>query len=352
MTQNENHSRHPEALGYRSLVIPSIRLVGLLALSPLPVVREAFLMGTTLRAEVTGERAAATAAIQQAFDTVAALELVLSTWREDSEIAALNRARPGETVHLSRGLADLLAEVEGWWRRTGGVFDPAVGALVDAWDLRGRGRVPTDNRLAEARDATGLEHFVFRRGGASALATREVPGAWLDTGGFGKGAALRAAAAKLRTAGIASAALNFGGQVVFLGAGPDRGGWLVPVAHPAHRHRPVAVLRVADASVSTSAQSERYVSVNGARYGHILDPRTGRPAPAWGSVTVVSADPLAADVLSTALFVLGPHAGAAYARQHGIAALFLVQRGRELRSIVTPALLPLLAGSPLASIGG
>lgn len=309
-------------------------------------------MGTTLRAEVTGERSAATAAIQQAFDTVAALELVLSTWREDSEIAALNRARPGETVQLSRGLADLLGEVEGWWRRTGGAFDPAVGALVDAWDLRGPGRVPTDNRLAEARNATGLAHFVFRRGDGFTLATREIPGAWLDTGGFGKGAALRAAAAKLRAAGIASAALNFGGQVMFLGAGPDRQGWLVPVAHPAHRHRPVAMLRVADASVSTSAQSERYVSVNGARYGHILDPRTGRPVPAWGSVTVVSTDPLVADVLSTALFVLGPQAGVIYARQHGIAALFLVQRGRELRSIITPALRPLVGGSSLSSIGG
>jgi thiamine biosynthesis lipoprotein len=309
-------------------------------------------MGTTLRAEVTGDRSVATAAIQQAFDTVAALELVLSTWREDSEIAALNRARPGVPVPLSRELAGLLAEVEGWWRRTGGAFDPAVGALVDAWDLRGTGRVPGGPSLARARSATGLEHFVFQQGAAGTIARRGTTGGWLDTGGFGKGAALRAAAAKLRAAGIASASLNFGGQVVFLGAGPERGSWLVPVAHPADRSRPVVALRVADASVSTSAQSERYVSVNGIRYGHILDPRTGRPVPAWGSVTVVNRDPLAADVLSTALFVLGPEAGAAYARQHGIAALFLVQRGGELQSIVTPALRPLLAGSPLPSLGG
>jgi thiamine biosynthesis lipoprotein len=333
-------------------VIPSLTLVSLLAFSPPPVVREAFLMGTTLRAEVTGDRSVATSAIQQAFDTVAALELVLSTWREDSEIAALNRARPGEAVPLSRELAGLLAEVEGWWRRTGGAFDPAVGALVDAWELRGKGRVPDARSLARARSATGLEHFVVQQGDAGTIATRETPGGWLDTGGFGKGAALRAAAAKLRAAGIVSASLNFGGQVAFLGAGPERGSWLVPVAHPADRGRPVVALRVADASVSTSAQSERYVSVNGTRYGHILDPRTGRPAPAWGSVTVVNRDPLAADVLSTALFVLGPEAGATFARQHGIAALFLVQRGGGLQSIVTPALRPLLAGSPHPSLGG
>jgi thiamine biosynthesis lipoprotein len=333
-------------------VIPALPLVWLLAASPLPVVREAFLMGTTLRAEVTGDRSLATAAIQQAFDTVAALELVLSTWREDSEIAALNRARPGEAVPLSRELGGLLAEVERWWHQTGGAFDPAVGALVDAWDLRGKGRVPGATSLARARSATGFEHFVVQQGDAGTIAWRDTSGGWLDTGGFGKGAALRAATAKLRVAGIASASLNFGGQVAVFGAGPERGRWLIPVAHPAHRHRPVASLRVADASVSTSAQSERYVAVNGTRYGHILDPRTGRPVPPWGSVTVVHRDPLAADVLSTALFVLGPEAGAAYARQHGIAALFLVQRGGGLQSIVTPALRPLLAGSPLPSLGG
>jgi thiamine biosynthesis lipoprotein len=326
--------------------------VGLLILSPTPVVREALLMGTTLRAEVTADRSIATAAIQQAFDTVAALELVLSTWREDSEIAALNRAPAGHAVEVSHQLADLLGEARRWSDRTGGAFDPAVGALVDAWDLRGKGRVPTADRLAEARAATGLEHFDVQRAGEHVRATRDAAGAWLDTGGFGKGAALRAAIAALRTAGVAAAALNFGGQVVFLGAGPQPGGWLVPVAHPAHRQRPVALLRVAEASVSTSAQSERYVAVNGASYGHILDPRTGRPVPPWGSVTVVHPDPLAADILSTALFVLGPDAGAAYARRQGLAALFLVQRRDGVQAIVTPALRPLLVGPASTLTGG
>lgn len=107
------------------------------------VVRESFLMGTTLRVEVAApDRRAALAAIQQAFDTVAQLESVLSTWREDSEIGRLNRAVPGEPVTLSATLSLLLAEASHWSRETDGAFDPGVGALVDAWDLRGRGREP------------------------------------------------------------------------------------------------------------------------------------------------------------------------------------------------------------------
>lgn len=316
--------------------------------------REAFLMGTTLRAEVTAsERGTAAVAIQEAFDTVALLEGVLSTWREDSEIARLNHAAPGDTVSLSATLADLLGEAGRWSRATEGAFDPAIGALTDAWDLRGRGRVPPAATLAEARAATGFAQFGFADGGGrTARAARRSPAAWLDTGAFGKGVALRAAVAVLRRAGARCGSLNFGGQVSVFGAGPAAGSWLVPVAHPERRDVPVATLRVRDASVSTSSQSERFVDVHGRRFGHILDPRTGHPVPAWGSVTVVAADAAVADMLSTALFVLGPEAGAAWARRHDVAALFLIKRGERLEFRPTPALRPLFASRPLPASGG
>lgn len=318
------------------------------------VVREAFLMGTTLRAEVAAsERGAAVVAIQQAFDTVALLEGVLSTWREDSEIARLNQAAPGDTVSLSATLADLLSEADRWSRETDGAFDPAIGALMDAWDLRGQGRVPPSTLLAEARAATGFAQFgLAGLGGRAARAARRSPAAWLDTGGFGKGVALRAAVAVLRRACAQFGSLNFGGQISVFGDGPATGSWLVPVAHPEQRDVPVATLRVRDVSVSTSSQSERFVDLHGRRFGHILDPRTGRPVPAWGSVTVVAADAAVADMLSTALFVLGPEGGAAWARRHDVAALFLIKRGERLEFRPSPALRPLLMPLPPSPSGG
>jgi thiamine biosynthesis lipoprotein len=113
--------------------------------------------------------------------------------------------------------------------------------------------------------------------------------------------------------------LNFGGQVLVLGENDDGQPWPVPVAHPSRREEAVALLRLrGDRSVSTSSQSERP--------NHILDPRTGRPVPAWGSVTVVAADPAVADILSTALFVLGPEAGMAWlADRKDVGALFVVE---------------------------
>lgn len=282
------------------------------------VEREAFVMGTTLHAGVAAEdRASGIAAIGRAFEAVHRADSLLSTWRDDSEIARVNRAPVGRPVSVSVELYALLREADRWSRATAGAFDPAVGSLVDAWDLRGAGRMPADHELAQARAAAGLDRFAFND--SARTLTRTAAGAWIDTGGFGKGAALRDAARELRASGVTSALLNFGGQVLVLGEDDGRP-WQVPVAHPSRRREPAAVLRLPGGrSAATSSQSERA--------NHILDPRTGRPVPAWGSVTVVAADPAVADILSTALFVLGPEAGLAWlGDRDDVGALFLVER--------------------------
>jgi thiamine biosynthesis lipoprotein len=281
-------------------------------------------MGTTLQIGAEApSRHGAIQAIEQAFQAVRDADSLLSTWRDDSEIARVNQAAPGVTVSLSAELAAALGEAAGWCRATGGAFDPAVGALVDVWELRGAGRVPSPEALAQARAASGMDRFRFSSTGRSV--TRSHPSAWIDTGGFGKGVALRNARRALRRAGVARARLNFGGQVLVLGpdsAGTDR---VIPVAHPLYRDRPVSWLHLQDASISTSSQSERFVTARGQRIGHVLDPRTGQPVPAWGSVTVVAQDPAVADVVSTALLVLGPDKGLQWAQNHQeMGVLFLV----------------------------
>ena len=126
---------------------------------------------------------------------------------------------------------------------------------------------------------------------------------------------------------MSAGSLNFGGQVLMIGADPNGADWTVPVAHPTRRAEPAAWLRLRDRSASTSSQSERFVTVGGKAFGHILDPRTGRPVPAWGSVTVVAEDPAAADAVSTALLVLGPEVGTKWAEgREDMGILFLIER--------------------------
>jgi FAD:protein FMN transferase len=142
---------------------------------------------------------------------------------------------------------------------------------------------------------------------------------------------------------VTAGSLNFGGQVLVIGPDPSGADWTVPVAHPARRSEPAAWLHLRDRSASTSSQSERFVAVGGKRLGHIVDPRTGQPVRAWGSVTVVAADPTAADAVSTALLVLGPEAGARWAESRvDMGVLFLIERDGRVAQQWNRALVPYL----------
>ena len=272
--------------------------------------REAWAMGTRVRIVVEARgRSEGEAASEAALREIERVERVLSTWDETSELARLNAAPAGRPVEISAELAALLRETEGWAERTARAFDPTLGPLLDAWGVRGAGRLPSDAELTAALAVTGAASFVLEGG----RATRGSTDAWIDSGAFGKGAALRSVARRPRAHGADRLLVDLGGQL--WAAAPPEAPWPVDVAHPRNRARPVARLAVRGVSVATSGASERP--------GHLLDPRSGRPAPDWGSVTVVRADALEADVLSTALYVMGPEEGLAWARTHGVAALFL-----------------------------
>jgi thiamine biosynthesis lipoprotein len=154
-----------------------------------------------------------------------------------------------------------------------------------------------------------------------------VNGAWLEEGGFLKGHALDRVREKLVEGGAGSGLLDFGGQLLAWGRAEA-----VAVADPTDRQRPRLTFPLANASVSTSGTSERG--------RHLLDPRTGQPCEAWGSVAVVRPTGLEADVLSTALYVMGPTLGLAWAEAHGVAAAFLPNDGPVLLTAPFRALQP------------
>ena len=317
-------------------LLPLAAVLLLLQPSDVWVERDAVLMGATFHAYVGArDRQHGLTTIDDAFGAVRHVDSLLSNWREDSQIGSLNRAPIGTAIHLNSELYGMLVEARGWSEATGGAFDPGMGALTDAWDLRGSGRHPSPDELAAARAASGLDQFVFDD--QTHTVRRTLNDSWFDTGGFGKGIALRWARRALREGGVESALINFGGQILAIGSDEREQPWEVTVPHPSRRRTPAVTLAVRDASVSTTSQSERFVTLYGARFGHVLDPRSGTPVPAWGSVTVVADDPGLADVMSTALFVMGPDSGLAWLGDRtDIAALFLVERNGRLEPRMNP----------------
>jgi thiamine biosynthesis lipoprotein len=166
--------------------------------------------------------------------------------------------------------------------------------------------------------------------------------AGIDEGAWGKGYALDRAASALRRCGVSEALLDLGGQVTAVGRAT------VAVADPRDRLRPAVTFSIEDESVSTSGNSERGRTVAGRRIGHLIDPRTGKPAPDFGSATAVAPSGLSADVLSTAFFVLGPRKGLELSerlRREGVKneAMFLVVADGRVRVVASPGILARLA---------
>jgi thiamine biosynthesis lipoprotein len=291
-------------------------------------------MGTSLAITVSaGDRAVALEASEKAVREIARVEDALTTWRPGGPLYALNAAPAGSPVALPPEISAVLAAVFEWSRRTDGAFDPTVLPLVSAWDLRGRGRVPSSADLARALVATGTARFRLGTAGAARLH----PSSGIDEGAWGKGYALDRAAAALREAGVRGAVLDLGGQILAIGKAE------VAIADPRDRARAAATLEADNQSVSTSGNSERGISVGGRRVGPLLDPRTGRPAPDFGSATVVAPSGLSADVLSTAFFVAGPEKGLELSqrlRREGFdnEVLYLIPRNGGVERLASPGL--------------
>lgn len=305
------------------------------ASEPAVVERRVAAMGTGLTLTIEAStRAEALAASEAALRAIEGVERRLSTWRDDSELARLNRSTVGAPIGLSTELAAELATALHWSRATDGAFDPAIGALVRAWDLRGAGRAPTEHERSTALASSGSARTWSIDG---AVARRLDATSTLEEGGFGKGAGLDAALGALATTAAARATLEFGGQIAWFdrsyvsaierasGSAPHairddssstRGLVACDVADPRDRARRIAILRTQARSASTSGNSEHARDVAGVRHGHLLDPRSGDFARDFGSVTVLADRAIDADCLSTGLFVLGPERALAFAAAH------------------------------------
>lgn len=302
----------------------------LLALLSAPAVeppgrdREVFAMGTRLKIHLEG--AAPTAISENIIAEIGRIEAACSTWRPGSAWSRLNAAG-GQPVPLATEWIHLLARAKEWSEKTQGAFDPVLMALLEAWGTRSGGKTPDRAEQTRSLAASGRDQLVLDN--AAGTARLLDPGAGIEEGAFLKGFALDAAHLKAKAFGNRKGWLDFGGQILAWGSPLE-----VEIADPVKRQVRRASLRLLDASLSTSGCSERG--------RHLLDPRTGIPCAAWGSVSVVAPFAFDADVLSTALYVLGPDEGLAWAQQRRVAALFLLNNGAVRMSPEFAALRPTL----------
>lgn len=269
-------------------------------------------------------------ALQAAVDQV---DAQMTTWRPDSDLMRLNAAPLNAWVLVPRPLMAVLATGLQVGRVTGGAFEIAMGDAIAAW---GFGPAEADtNRIKSARTKPRRPSFDSLELDVTNGLARKHDASTFDLSGIAKGYGVDRLAETLLAHGIAEGLVAIDGEVRALGSQPDGTAWPVAVEAPDRQARAVhSMLALQDAAVATSGDYRHWVQVGERLLSHTIDPRTGAPlldAPA--SVTVIAQSCMLADAYATALMVMGPDVGKAFATQNHLDALFLIRDGAELRSL-------------------
>ena len=276
-------------------------------------------MACTFEITLDQDDAACVPAAQAALNEIDAIEAQLSVFRETSAIAELNRRAGSGDAACDTNLFELLTRCRELSEDTDGAFDITSTPLSRCWGfLRREGRVPSEQEIEHARTMVGMRKVRLDRERSTVKFLE--PGVELNLGAIGKGYALDRIAALLRDAGVHHALLSAGRSSVLAIGGRGRG-WPIDIVSP-RRVGAIARVWLRDAALGTSGAGTQFAIVDGRRYGHVIDPRTGQPAEGILSASVICTCAADADALSTACLVGGPLLAQRYCEAHpGVLAL-------------------------------
>jgi thiamine biosynthesis lipoprotein len=243
--------------------------------------------------------------VREALDEVDRIDRLMSHYKKDSPLSEINRKASKGPVRVEPELFDFISECIKYSRESDGAFDITVGPLMKAWGFfRDEGRLPSDSELSKARLKTGYRHIILNEKERTVRFDRD--GVELDLGGIAKGYAVDRAVRLLKSRGIERALVSAGGSTIYgLGSPPDSPGWEIQIQDPIDHRKTAATISLNNRALSVSGSYEKFFEVDGVRYSHIMDPRTGMPVQDILSVAVITETGTAGDALDNVFYVLG-----------------------------------------------
>jgi FAD:protein FMN transferase len=268
------------------------------------------IMGTVFQIRVNGENTSGH--VKATLDKVREITGQINYSDEKSEVSSINGMAGISAVSVSHDTFDLIDKTLRLSRQTGGAFDVTIGPLVDIWNFGAKTHtdIPTGNELIYAQHLVNFSNVQMNDHNETVKLL--YPGMKIDLSGVVKGYAISIARAMLVARGVKSAIINAGSSITVIG--DNRGKpWKIGIKDPRHPDAFVGVVTLtAGQALSTSADYDRYFEVGGKRFHDILDPATGMPADQCRSVSIISDDATQSDMLSAAVFIMGPKRGLAF----------------------------------------
>jgi len=298
-------------------------------------------MGTVCTLALVADRDQAVAA-QRQFESVEAelrrLEALLSTWIESSQISRFNAADAGQPLFLDQEVMTVLRLGHELHSSTAGTFDITARPLIELWRRAGQeGLLPSEDELTAARAESTWDHIHL----AAGEVRKDHSSTRVDVDGIAKGHAIDRALEVLRDSGARGGMVEIGGDLRLFGQGPEGQTWKVAIRSP-FADTSWAEIELQQGAVCSSGDYARSVEIDGQRYSHIIDPRSGWPTEETPAVTVVGPDAATADAWATALSILGDAGLDLLHDEDGLEALVVTGTPDDYRVEVTPGFRKLL----------
>jgi len=312
----------------KRIIIMALSLITLSACARQEIAHETRIMMDTMvsvKIPLRGQ-SFARQAIEESFWKMKDTQAIMNRHRPNGELWLINSLQPGEEIIVSPVMSGVLNKCIELNRLSCGAFDITVTPLVSLWsDYKKMGVCPAKEDIKAALENGGIENIDLK-GSTLSMRRKKVR---LDLSGIAKGYVVDEGIKALKKRGINNCLIDAGGDIYCLGSGPDNKGWRVGIRHP-REDSLIGTLTLRDQAVATSGDYQRFFMVDGRRFSHIIDPRTGYPVNNnVMSATVITDDCVTADGLATALMVLGPVEGLRLAEELGGVEAITVSEGKD-----------------------
>ena len=265
-------------------------------------------MGTRFEITLVSTQEAANQYLNAAQGEIERIERLISSWDANSQTAEINRQAGIKPVKVAKELYELIARSIEISKITQGAFDISYAALDPVWFFDGRMKaVPSESERLKSVQNIGFKDLVLNAKEQTVYLPKK--GMKIGFGAIGKGFAADATKKLMKSLGVSSGIINASGDLTSWGKKPDGTDWQVGISNPENPAKVFSWFPVRDAAVATSGNYEKYVTLEGKQYSHIMDPRTGMPVSGIKSVTVFAPNAELADAFATAVFIMGIDTG-------------------------------------------
>ncbi len=272
---------------------------------PHKVLRSTFTMGSIVTVEAySDDRVLCNLAIDKAFDEMHSIDKLMSVFDSSSQVSQINKFGYRGAVKVDERIIEVIKYAQHISKLTNGNFDITVEPLMQLYGFRGDNEInemPSDKMLSEILCAVGMNNIVIDENDSSVFLNNNKTK--IDFGGIAVGYAIDKAVSILKSHGIESALINHSGDIYAIGSPPDATSWKIGISDPTDRSNIVSTISLKDEALSTSGNYNNFVTIDGKKVGHILNPKKGELDEKFLNISIAAAKTVEADALSTALFV-------------------------------------------------